>query len=181
MAGGGRSGSRRRSIRIFLPYRPVEREKVQKMLEAARRSSCAGNVMNVRAVVIWRDEASKELIDRRIFPHFRGNRYSELSDATAFDLRGEGLFTTDTYVVDPPVFPGGDIGRLAVLGTCNDLAVSGGRPVHLTVGLVLEEGFPLKVLDTVFQLLLVLQDLLPQIIKILPKPLAFGFFKLDID
>lgn len=54
---------RRRSIRIFLPYRPVEREKVQKMLEAARRSSCAGNVMNIRAVVIWRDKASRELID----------------------------------------------------------------------------------------------------------------------
>jgi nitroreductase len=54
---------RRRSIRIFAPYRPVERAKIQKMLEAARRSSCAGNVMNVRAVVIWRDRASKELID----------------------------------------------------------------------------------------------------------------------
>jgi nitroreductase len=54
---------RRRSIRIFAPYRPVERAKVQKMLEAARRASCAGNVMNIRAVVIWRDRASKELID----------------------------------------------------------------------------------------------------------------------
>jgi nitroreductase len=54
---------RRRSIRIFAPYRPVERAKVQKMLEAARRASCAGNVMNIRAVVIWREKASKDLID----------------------------------------------------------------------------------------------------------------------
>jgi len=54
---------RRRSIRIFASYRPVERAKVQKMLEAARRASCAGNVMNIRAVVIWRDRASKDLID----------------------------------------------------------------------------------------------------------------------
>ena len=54
---------RRRSIRIFASYRPVERAKVQKMLEAARRASCAGNVMNIRAVVIWREKASKDLMD----------------------------------------------------------------------------------------------------------------------
>jgi nitroreductase len=53
---------RRRTIRFFIPFREVEREKIQKMLEAARRSSCAGNVMNVRAIVIWRDQASDELI-----------------------------------------------------------------------------------------------------------------------
>ena len=54
---------RRRSIRIFATYRPVERAKIQKMLEAARRASCAGNVMNTRGVVIWREKASKKLID----------------------------------------------------------------------------------------------------------------------
>ena len=53
---------RRRTIRFFLPYKPVEREKVQKMLEAARRASCAGNVMNVRAIVIWREKASEKII-----------------------------------------------------------------------------------------------------------------------
>jgi len=53
---------RRRTIRFFLPFRPVEREKVQKMLEAARRASCAGNVMNVRAIVIWRDQADPKVI-----------------------------------------------------------------------------------------------------------------------
>jgi nitroreductase len=52
----------RRSIRFYLPFRPVEREKVQKMLEAARRASCVGNVNNTRAIVIWRDQASAELI-----------------------------------------------------------------------------------------------------------------------
>jgi hydrogenase expression/formation protein HypE len=59
-------------------------------------------------------------------------------------MDGEGLLTTDTYVVDPPFFPGGDIGRLAVFGTCNDLAVCGGTPLALSLGLVLEEGFPLE-------------------------------------
>lgn len=53
---------RRRTIRFFLPYRPVEREKVQKMLEAARRASCAGNVMNARAIVIWREKADPKVI-----------------------------------------------------------------------------------------------------------------------
>jgi len=67
-----------------------------------------------------------------------------LNDAGPFRLEGEGLFTTDTYVVDPPFFPGGDIGRLAIFGTCNDLAVCGGTPVALSLGLVLEEGFPLE-------------------------------------
>ena len=52
----------RRSIRFYLPYRPVERAKVEKMLEAARRASCVGNVGNTRAIVVWRDQASPELI-----------------------------------------------------------------------------------------------------------------------
>jgi nitroreductase len=53
---------RRRSIRFYLPHRPLEREKVQKMLEAARRASCVGNVNNARAIVVWKDQASPELI-----------------------------------------------------------------------------------------------------------------------
>lgn len=53
---------RRRTIRFFLPHRPVEREKVQKMLEAARHASCAGNVMNVRAIVIWREQAEPKVL-----------------------------------------------------------------------------------------------------------------------
>jgi len=52
----------RRSIRFYLPFRPVEREKIQKMLEAARRASCVGNVNNARAIVVWKDQASQELI-----------------------------------------------------------------------------------------------------------------------
>jgi len=52
----------RRSIRFYLPFRPVEREKVQKMLEAARRASCVGNVNNARAIVVWKEQASEELM-----------------------------------------------------------------------------------------------------------------------
>ncbi len=53
---------RRRTIRFFLPFRPLERAKVQKMLEAARRASCVGNVNNTRAIVIWKEQASQELM-----------------------------------------------------------------------------------------------------------------------
>ena len=53
---------RRRTIRFFLPFRPVEREKIQKMLEGARHASCVGNVMNTRAIVIWKDQAAPELL-----------------------------------------------------------------------------------------------------------------------
>jgi len=89
---------------------------------------------------------ARELVERVIYPFFRGESYSELSDAAPLLLAGPGRITTDTYVVDPPFFPGGNIGRLAVIGTCNDLAVSGARPRCLTLGLVIEEGFALALL-----------------------------------
>jgi hydrogenase expression/formation protein HypE len=84
---------------------------------------------------------SRELTEELIYPCFSGPEYPELADSTEFALEGRGLFTTDTYVVDPPFFPGGDIGRLAVFGTCNDLAVCGATPLYLSLGLVIEEGF----------------------------------------
>jgi len=87
-------------------------------------------------------ELSRALVEEVIHPALRSAAYPELLDATTVDLAGPIALTTDTYVVDPPFFPGGDIGRLAVFGSCNDLAVSGAQPRFLTVGLVLEEGFP---------------------------------------
>ncbi len=86
---------------------------------------------------------SRRLTEQVVYPLFEDAEYPELSDASAFEIRGRAFLTTDTYVVDPPFFPGGDIGILAVFGTCNDLAVCGARPRYLTVGVVLEEGFPL--------------------------------------
>ena len=70
-----------------------------------------------------------------------------LGDAALLELDGARIaLTTDAYVVKPLVFPGGDIGRLAVNGTVNDLAVSGARPVAISAGFVLEEGFPTEAL-----------------------------------
>ena len=64
-------------------------------------------------------------------------------------LDGEIAFTTDSYVVAPPIFPGGNIGRLAVCGTMNDLSVCGARPVALSCSFILEEGFPVAQLETI--------------------------------
>lgn len=65
---------------------------------------------------------------------------------------GESLaFTTDSYVIHPLIFPGGDIGKLAICGTVNDLAMAGARPLYLSVGFILEEGLPMETLWTVVQ------------------------------
>lgn len=83
---------------------------------------------------------SRELVDELIYPAFRSDEYPELTDATRFTLSGPGCLTTDSYTVDPLFFPGGDIGRLAVFGTCNDLAVAGAKPRYMSLGLIIEEG-----------------------------------------
>jgi hydrogenase expression/formation protein HypE len=68
-----------------------------------------------------------------------------LHDGALLDIDARRLaFTTDSYVVQPPFFPGGDIGRLAVFGTANDLAMCGARPLYLSCGLIIEEGLPMQ-------------------------------------
>jgi hydrogenase expression/formation protein HypE len=87
---------------------------------------------------------SRELVEKLIHPRLRTDAFTELSDAAAMEPGSDVLVTTDGFVVDPPFFPGGDIGRLAVYGTCNDLAVSGALAVSLALGVIVEEGFPLE-------------------------------------
>jgi hydrogenase expression/formation protein HypE len=86
-------------------------------------------------------KATQTLIEGLFVPAFGAGTLAELADAGAVELDGIGLaLTTDAYVVKPLRFPGGSIGELAVNGTVNDLAVSGARPLALTLSLVLEEG-----------------------------------------
>ena len=74
----------------------------------------------------------------------------ERHDAASLDIKGARLaFTTDSFVVRPLFFPGGDIGSLAVNGTVNDLAMAGARPLYLSAGFILEEGLPLDILRRV--------------------------------
>ena len=88
-------------------------------------------------------KATQSLIEGMFVPALGGDSLAELADAGTLQLGGQPLaLTTDSYVVKPLRFPGGSIGELAVNGTVNDLAVSGARPVALSLSLILEEGLP---------------------------------------
>jgi hydrogenase expression/formation protein HypE len=90
---------------------------------------------------------TRQIVQKMILPTFRNDYLSPLHDGAVLSLQGVRLaFTTDSYVVDPIVFPGGDIGTLAVNGTVNDLAMCGARPLYLSAALILEEGLPMDVL-----------------------------------
>jgi hydrogenase expression/formation protein HypE len=97
-------------------------------------------------------KATHQLIDDVFVPRLDNSFLKELTDSALLPVNADNiLFTTDAYVVDPPFFPGGDIGRLAVNGTVNDLAVCGGKPLYLSLSLILEEGFPLDKLAAIIQ------------------------------
>jgi len=92
---------------------------------------------------------SQQLIRELIVPAF-GPADGVLHDAALLPCPGGRLaFTTDSYVVRPLIFPGGDIGRLAVIGSVNDLAMAGAEPLALSLGLILEEGLPIASLERV--------------------------------
>ncbi len=93
---------------------------------------------------------SAALLRERFLPHLANPVLEQLGDAAVLPLHGgEVAISTDTFVVRPVEFPGGNIGALAVHGTLNDLAMMGARPVCLTAGFVLEEGLDLALLDRV--------------------------------
>ena len=83
-----------------------------------------------------------DLIDS-FLPLFDNELLKKLDDSAVFDVGGRLAFTTDSYVVSPIFFPGGDIGKLAVCGTVNDLAMSGATPLYLSLSLIIEEGLPM--------------------------------------
>jgi hydrogenase expression/formation protein HypE len=92
----------------------------------------------------------RELIAQLFLPAFSNPALEARHDSAVLPVdAGRIAFTTDTYVVQPRVFPGGDIGRLAVCGTVNDLAMAGARPAWLSAGFVIEEGLPLDELRRV--------------------------------
>jgi len=95
---------------------------------------------------------SHRLLDELIVPILSGIGPREQNDAALLDHAGSRLaFTTDSYVVDPVFFPGGNIGDLAIHGTVNDLAMVGARPLAVSVGLILEEGLPISDLETILR------------------------------
>ena len=94
----------------------------------------------------------RELLERVLLPAFRNEALDGRHDSAVLPLGGARIaFSTDTFVVSPRFFPGGDIGKLAVYGTVNDLAVAGAQPLYLSCSLLLEEGLPLEELGRVVE------------------------------
>ena len=93
---------------------------------------------------------SHSLITDIMLPLFDNPILSQLNDGAIFDINGVRLaFSTDTFTVDPLFFPGGDIGELAVNGTVNDVAMCGAIPLYISMGLIIEEGFPRQDLEKI--------------------------------
>ena len=94
-------------------------------------------------------ESTSRLIKDVFAKHFHNEILEKLEDSAVVKGAGKLAVTTDSFVVTPIVFPGGDIGRLAVCGTVNDLLMSGARPQYITCGCILEEGLDIDVLDRI--------------------------------
>jgi hydrogenase expression/formation protein HypE len=108
--------------------------------------SCPIPIGEHKQIVLGHGSGGKltaDLIDKIFLPAFRNPILDKLDDQAVVTINGARLaFTTDSFVVTPIFFPGGDIGRLAVHGTVNDLAMSGAKPLYLSAAFILEEGLP---------------------------------------
>jgi hydrogenase expression/formation protein HypE len=98
----------------------------------------------------------RELIEGLFLEYLKNPLLEALEDQAVFEISNAGAnvrlaFTTDSFVVDPIFFPGGDIGRLAINGTVNDLAMSGARPIYLSAGFILEEGLAIEELRRILE------------------------------
>ncbi len=94
---------------------------------------------------------SHDLVEKKFLPFLANPALNKLDDSAIFEASGRLAFTTDSYVVNPIFFLGGDIGKLAVCGTVNDLAMSGAKPLYLSLSAIIEEGFSLGELEQVMQ------------------------------
>jgi hydrogenase expression/formation protein HypE len=90
-----------------------------------------------------------DLVEKSFVKTLANPLLARLDDSAVFDVSGRLAFTTDSYVVSPIFFPGGDIGKLAVCGTVNDLAMSGAKPLYLSLAFIIEEGLSLAELEQV--------------------------------
>ena len=139
---------------------------------------------------------SHQLLDELIIPTLSGIATSGQNDAAILNHHGRRLaFTTDSYVVDPIFFPGGNIGHLAINGTVNDLAMVGAQPIAISVGLIMEEGFSRSALAEILRSMREAADLAGVVIaagdtKVVPRGKAdrifintsgIGFFRHELE
>ncbi|MEP6810514.1 MAG: hydrogenase expression/formation protein HypE [Chthoniobacterales bacterium] len=111
-------------------------------------ASCPIPITNYSEIVLAHGSGGKlshQLMEKMVLPQFRNEFLEPLHDGAIFPIGDQRVaFSTDSYVVSPIFFPGGDIGKLAVHGTVNDLAMCGARPLYLSVGFILEEGLAME-------------------------------------
>jgi hydrogenase expression/formation protein HypE len=94
--------------------------------------------------------AMAQLIEELFVKHFDNDLLRQSNDQAAFEApAGRMVMSTDGHVISPLFFPGGDIGSLSVHGTINDIAMAGAKPLYLSAGFILEEGFPLADLERI--------------------------------
>jgi hypothetical protein len=94
---------------------------------------------------------TSRLIDEIILPNFNNKELSILGDGAVLNTTGEIAFSTDSFVIDPYFFPGGDIGKLSICGTVNDLLMCGSIPKYISLSLILEEGFKFEELEEIIK------------------------------
>jgi hydrogenase expression/formation protein HypE len=115
---------------------------------AALLGACPVPISDYQEIVLAHGSGgrlSHQLLQRIVIPQFRNDLLATEHDGAIFPIGGARVaFSTDSYVINPIFFPGGDIGSLAVHGTVNDLAMCGARPLYLSVGFILEEGLPMR-------------------------------------
>lgn len=127
------------------PSRRAEKLNGKKIAPLDFSAACPLPISSHKEIVLAHGSGGKlsqRLMQETILPSFRNPLLDALHDGAIFSLNGtQFAFSTDSYVVKPIFFPGGDIGKLAVHGTVNDLAMCGARPVYLSCAFILEEGF----------------------------------------
>jgi hydrogenase expression/formation protein HypE len=94
---------------------------------------------------------TSKLIDELILPRFDNKELSQLGDGALLEVEGKIAFSTDSFVIYPYFFPGGDIGKLSVCGTVNDLLMCGSVPRYLSLSLIIEEGFKINELEKIIE------------------------------
>ncbi|WP_457748141.1 hydrogenase expression/formation protein HypE [Sulfurimonas sp.] len=94
-------------------------------------------------------QENNELITQVFYKAFKNEILERSDDAAVFTLNAKVAMSTDSFTVSPIFFPGGDIGKLSICGTCNDLAMMGAKPKYITLGIILEEGFATRDLEKI--------------------------------
>jgi hydrogenase expression/formation protein HypE len=140
-----------RSVRTMSSDRhPIERPAIE---NSAPFSDCPLPIVDTNEILLGHGGGGKltsRLVEQIFLPAFRNPALDCLDDQAILTIDGSRVaFTTDSYVITPIFFPGGDIGELAVNGTINDLAVGGAKPLYLSLAFILEEGLPISDLKRV--------------------------------